>query len=147
LVGEWGWRCQNLTKKYMVMMWSWKRSKTSWIGHGAWMGIEWGNMEDGHMGLKHSSWHVTCFGGLGCLGIETCLGSLVETWYVSIGGRFQGSSFEVHVLWCAIFNRLKWMLGCWMPLKHDMFSCWLLRSLCCPYMETHAKTPWNEWCI
>jgi hypothetical protein len=32
-----------------------KRSKTSWIGHGAPMGITWGNMEDGHVGLKHSS--------------------------------------------------------------------------------------------
>ncbi len=76
LAGEWGWRCQNLTKKCMVMMWSWKRSKTSWIGHEAWMGIAWGNMEDGRMGLKHS--YVTCFGGSGGLGIENVLGHLLK---------------------------------------------------------------------
>jgi hypothetical protein len=34
------------------------------MGHGAWMGITWGNMEDGRMGPKHSSWNVTCFGGI-----------------------------------------------------------------------------------
>ncbi len=33
------------------------------MGHGAWMGIAWGNMEDGHMGPKHSSQNVTCFVG------------------------------------------------------------------------------------
>jgi len=45
-------------------MWeSWKRFKASWMGHGAWMGIAWGNMENGRMGPKHSSWNVTCFGG------------------------------------------------------------------------------------
>jgi len=49
-------------------MWeSWKRSKASWMGHGAWMGIAWGNMGDGRMGLKHSSQNVTCFGGI-CFG-------------------------------------------------------------------------------
>jgi hypothetical protein len=40
-----------------------KRSKTSWMGHGAWMGITWENMEDGHIGLKHSSQNITCFDG------------------------------------------------------------------------------------
>ncbi len=34
-----------------------KRFKVSW------MGIAWGNMEDGLMGLKHSSRNFTCFGG------------------------------------------------------------------------------------
>ncbi len=33
------------------------------MGHGAWMGIAWGNMEDGHIGPKHSSQNVTCFDG------------------------------------------------------------------------------------
>jgi hypothetical protein len=33
------------------------------MGHGAWMGIAWGNMEDGCMGLKHNSRDVTCFDG------------------------------------------------------------------------------------
>ncbi len=56
----------------------------SWIGHGAWMKIAWGNMEDGWMGLKHSSQNVTCFdgicfGGLGYSGIETCVEPLAET--------------------------------------------------------------------
>jgi hypothetical protein len=33
-----------------------------WVmGHGAWMGIAWGNMEDGRMGPKHSSRNVTCY--------------------------------------------------------------------------------------
>jgi hypothetical protein len=96
----------------MVTMQSWKRFKASWIGHGAWMGIAQGNMENGCMGLKHPSWHVTCFKGLGCLGIEMCARSPIETWYVSVGGRFQSSSFEAHVLWRVIFDRPKWMLGC-----------------------------------
>jgi hypothetical protein len=38
-------------------------SKPSWMGHGAWMGIIWVNMEDGCMGLKHNSQNVTCFSG------------------------------------------------------------------------------------
>ncbi len=56
----------------------------SWNGHGAWMGIAWGNMGDGQMGLKHSSRNVTCFGGIcfgasSCLGIKMCVGLLIET--------------------------------------------------------------------
>jgi hypothetical protein len=34
-----------------------------WMGHGAWMGIAWVNMEDGQMGLKHSSQNITCLMG------------------------------------------------------------------------------------
>ncbi len=34
------------------------------MGHGAWMGIAWGNMEDGWMRPKHSSQNVTCFSGI-----------------------------------------------------------------------------------
>jgi hypothetical protein len=79
LVGEHWWRRQSLAKKYTVTMQSWKRSKTLWMGHGAWMGIAWENMEDGRMGLKHNSENVTCFSGicfkgLDCPIIKTCIG-------------------------------------------------------------------------
>ncbi len=106
LVGEWGWRRQNLAKKCMVTMWSWKRSKTSWIGHGAWMGIAWGTWKMGASG-----WNIVP-NMLQVLGAQAAWALKHVTWYVSMGGRFQGSSFEAHVLWFAIFNRLKWMLGC-----------------------------------
>jgi hypothetical protein len=57
-------------KKYMVTMRSWKWFKVLW------MGIAWGNMEDGWMGLKHTSQNVTyfagiCFKGLGYPNIKT----------------------------------------------------------------------------
>jgi hypothetical protein len=74
----------------MIVMWSKKRSKVSWMGHGAWMGIAWGNGEDEHMGPKQISWNVTCFGGLGCLGIETYVGLPIETWHV-LRFKFRGS--------------------------------------------------------
>jgi hypothetical protein len=48
----------------------------SWMGHGVWIGIA---LEDGQMGPKHSSRNVICFGGLSCLGIETCVGPPIET--------------------------------------------------------------------
>ncbi len=56
-----------------------KKVKVLWVGYGAWMGIALGNMEDGHMGPKHSSRNITCFKGLGCLGIETHIGLVGET--------------------------------------------------------------------
>jgi hypothetical protein len=79
------------------------------MGHGAWMGITWGNMENGWMGPKHSSQNITyfngiCFKGSSCISIETRIGLPSETWHVSVGGRFWGSCFEAHVLWCVIFN-------------------------------------------
>jgi hypothetical protein len=45
-------------------MWeSWKGLKCHGWVMGVWMGIAWGNMEDGCMGPKHSSWNFTWFGG------------------------------------------------------------------------------------
>jgi len=49
------------------------------MGRGVWIGITWGNMGDGQMGLKHSSQNIACFsgicfGGLVCPGIETHIG-------------------------------------------------------------------------
>jgi hypothetical protein len=40
-----------------------KKPKVLWMGHGAWMGIAWVNMQDGRMGPKHSSQNVTCLVG------------------------------------------------------------------------------------
>jgi len=97
------------------------------------IGIAWGNMEDGCMGLKHISWHVTCFGGSGCLGIKTCVGSLVEMWYVLVGGRFQGSTFEVHVLWRAIFNWSKRTSKC-----HQNMTCFHVGC-----SEAHSVYTWK----
>jgi hypothetical protein len=90
---------------------NWKMSKVSWMGHGAWMGMTWGNIEDGWMGPKHSSRNVTCFGGiclrgLGCLNIEMRIGLFTRTWHVSMNGRFWSSSFVA-----CDFQWLKWMLG------------------------------------
>jgi hypothetical protein len=121
---------------------TWKRSKASWMGHGAWMGIAWRNMEDGCMGLKHSSWNVTCFGGLDCSGIQTHVRLPIETWHVSMGGRYWGSSFETHVLWCMIFDQLKWM-----PNHHQNMTSFhvnLLWHPCNLCVETHARHPCNS---
>jgi hypothetical protein len=52
------------------------------MGHGAWMGIAWGNIEDGQMGRNITP----------------------EMLHVSVGGRFQGSCLEAHVSWCVIFD-------------------------------------------
>jgi hypothetical protein len=70
------------------------------MGHGVWMGITCGNMENGRMGLKHSSWNIICFGGICfkgsyCSGIEMHVESPVETWHVLMGGRFQGFKVQV----------------------------------------------------
>jgi len=73
-----------------------------------------------------------CFEGLGYLSIEMHVGLLV-------GGKFQGSSFEVHVSWRAISNRLKQTLGC-----HGNMACFyvgLFQNLCCLCVETCAKPP------
>jgi hypothetical protein len=69
-----------------------------------------GNMEDGCMGLKHSSQNLhvlmgICFEGLGYLSIETRVG-------LHVGGGFRSSSFEVHVSWRAISNQLKQVSHC-----------------------------------
>jgi hypothetical protein len=108
-------------KKYTMRMWSWKRFKTSWMGHGAWMGIAWGNMEDVCTRLKHSSQNIRCFGGdmvwgSSCLSIEMHVRSFTESWHVSVGGRFQGSCFVVCDFWSAETSARS-------PLKHDMFLC------------------------
>ncbi len=124
---------------------SWKRFKALWMGHGAWMGIAWGNMEDGCMGLKHNFQNITCFGGLGCPCIETCVELLANMWHVLVGGRFQGSSFKAHVLWCMFFDRPKWA-----PSYH-----WNMIYLCvgllwgphCSCMETCARLLRSEWHI
>jgi hypothetical protein len=129
---------------------SWKRSKASWMGHGAWIGITWGNMGDGRMGLKHSSQNVTCFGGIcfggsGYLEIKTCVKPLVKTWHVSMGDKFWSSCFKVHVLWCVIFNRPKQMLS-----RHQHMTCFhvdLLQGPHYPCMETHIGPPWSKWHI
>jgi hypothetical protein len=110
---------------------SWKRSKMSWIG------IAWGNMEDGHMGLKHSSQNFTHFNGdmfwgLGLFGIKTRVGSPVETWHVSVGGRCWGSCFKVHG-----FQPSK--IGARPPLKHDIFPC---RFVPRPTLLVHGKLCW-----
>jgi hypothetical protein len=60
-----------------------KKSKASWMGHGAWMKITWGNMEDGHMGSKHigETLHISvriCFESSSHLGIETHATSLTN---------------------------------------------------------------------
>ncbi len=129
---------------------SWKKSKPSWMGHGVWMGITCGNMEDGQMGSKHSSWNITCFGGIcfkgsNCSGIEMHVEPPVETWHVLVGGRFQGSSFKAHVLWCTIFDWPIWVLGC-----HQNTTCFcvsLLQGLYWLCVETCAELPQSELCI
>jgi hypothetical protein len=65
-----------------------------------------------------------CFGGLGCLNIETHARLLAKTWHVSMGGRFQGLSFEAHVLWHGIFNQLKQALG-----YHQNTTCFCINLL------------------
>jgi hypothetical protein len=74
------------------------------MGHGAWMGITWENMEDGWMGLKHNSQNFTCFSRI-CFkawttqALKRALGSsskLDMFWWV-VG-------FEVQVLWHAILT-------------------------------------------
>jgi hypothetical protein len=111
---------------------------------GLWMGIARGNMEDGRMGPKHSSRNVTCFSGIcskgsNCPSIETCVGLFAETWHVSMGGKFRGSCFKTHVLWCVIFDRRKQM-----PSHHQNTTCFhvgLFWGPRCPWVETHAKSP------
>ncbi len=77
------------------------------MGHWAWMGITWGNIENGQMGLKHSSQNVTFFKGSSCSGIETCVGrhhrnlTCFSRWQVL---RFL---FQGHVSWCVIFDQPK----------------------------------------
>jgi hypothetical protein len=92
------------------------------MGHGAWMRIAWGNMEDGWMRPKHSSQNVTCFDGIcfkgsSCLNIKMHARLLVETWHVSMGGRFRGSCFVVRDFWIVVTSTGP-------PSKHDMFLCW-----------------------
>jgi hypothetical protein len=119
-------------------------SKVSWIG------ITWGNMEDGRMRLKHSSRNVTCFGGIcfkgsSCSGIEMHVGPPAKTWHVLVGGRFQSSSFKAHVSWCTIFDWLKWVLGC-----HQNMTCFhvsLFQGLCCTCVETCVELLQSELCI
>jgi hypothetical protein len=72
LAGEHWWRHQSSVEEYITMMWSWKMSKKLWMGHGAWMGITWGNMEDGWIGPKHNSQNATCFSGI-CFKGSDCL--------------------------------------------------------------------------
>jgi len=119
---------------------SWKRSKTSW------MGITWGNIEDGCMGPKPSSQNVTWSGGDMfqrlrlprhwniCLG---CLLKLEMFWWVV--------SFKVHVLWGAIFDWPKPALGC-----HRNMTCFcvdLLQGVHCPCVETCVEPPRSGWHI
>ncbi len=132
-------------------MWeSWKRFKTLCMGHGAWMGIAWGKMEDGWMGSKHSSQNVTCFcgicfKGLGCPCIETCVGLPVESWHVLMGGRFQGFCFKAHVSWDVVFDQWKWMSGCrWNMTCFRVNLLWGSHCLC---VETCVGSLWNKRCI
>lgn len=103
--------------------------------------ITWRNMEDRWIGPKHSSWNVTCFGGIcfrgsGCLGIETRAGPSARTGHVSMGGKFRGSCFEAHVLQHAVSKWWKRELGChW---STTCSSVGLLQDPCCPSVETHA---------
>jgi hypothetical protein len=94
----------------------------------AWMGIAWGNMEDGCIGSKHSSRKFTCFWGLSYLGIKTCVGLLVETWHVSMGGRFWVSSFKTH-----IFEQLKLMSS-----PHRNMTCF-----CVGLLRAHTARMWK----
>jgi len=124
---------------------SWKRSKVSWMGHGSWMEIAWGNMGDGWMGLKHSSWNNTCFGGicfggLGYSSIKMCVGLLAKTWHVSLGGKFWGSCFVTRD-----FDQPKRMSS-----RHWNTTCFhvdLLWGLCYLCVETHVEPPWSERCF
>jgi len=123
---------------------NWKRSKMSW------MGITWGNMEDGWMGPKHSSQNVTCFGGIcfggsSCPNIEMHIGLFTKTWHVLVNGRFWGSCFEAHVSWHVIFNWLKRLLGC-----HQNMTCFyvsLFWGSCSSCMKTCVGPPQSERCI
>jgi len=87
---------------------SWKRSKTSWMGHRAW---GWNII----LGTLHISMGI-CFEGLGYSNIKMCVGPFVEIWHVLVGGRFWGSCFKAHD-----FRPTK--IGARLPLKHDMFLC------------------------
>jgi hypothetical protein len=106
---------------------SWKRSKASWMGHGAWMGP------------KHNFRNVTCFGGicfkgLGCPGIkmhvELCHRNLTCFWCVVVSKfLFWGSCFMACNFRPAEMNiRLS--------LKHDMFSCQFVLG---PLLSVHAN--------
>jgi hypothetical protein len=114
-------------------MWkSWKRFKMSWMGHGAWMAIAWGNMGDGRMGLKHNSWRYVfwwnMFWGLGLPKHQnvhwvvhrnlTCFSG----WKV-LRFLFQGSCFVTR-------NFRPTKMNVESSPKDDMFPCWFaLRPL------------------
>jgi hypothetical protein len=128
----------------MTTMWNWKKSKASWMSHGAWMRIPWGNMEGGHTRSKHSSeiLHVLmgiCFESLNHLGIETCAKSLINIWHVLMGDRFLGSSRKTHVSWHAISDWSKQVSS-----YHQNMTCFhinLLQGPHCPCVKTSTEWP------
>jgi hypothetical protein len=103
------------------------------MGHGAWMGIAWGNMEHGWMRPKHS--YTFWCDMFRRLGLSRHQKAHWATRHVLVGGRFEGSCFEVHVLWCTIFGQLKWTLDChW----NTRFCVNLVQGPCCPCVETRV---------
>jgi hypothetical protein len=73
------------------MMQKWKNVK-----HYGWGMAEFCT-EHGHITPKHKSWNFKCFNGRwasqGCPSIETYVKPLVETWHISMRGRFRVSPY------------------------------------------------------
>jgi hypothetical protein len=107
MVGEQWWRRQSLVEKYTMTMtmWSWKRFKVSWMGHGpARMGITWGNMKYGWMGPNRALKTLHVSGAWVARASKCMLGHPSKLdmfqWVVS-RFKFWGSCFEVCDFWLA----------------------------------------------
>jgi hypothetical protein len=117
--------------------------------HGWVMGHGWGS-HGGTWKMGAWGWNIApetlhvlagiCFGGLGCLGIETHVQPLTKTWHVS-----RVVIFEVHVSRCMVSDQPKPSSS-----HHQNTTCFhvgLFQGLHCPCMETHVRPPWSEWHI